>query len=88
MHAVPELVKVSSGDHIEHLIKQALPGLQLTHIPSPPGAIPVKSGYQYFRVGKTGPEWQAITRARNVAAYVPAELPSAQLELLVVLPTK
>ncbi len=48
----------------------------------------MKTGYQYFRVGKTGPEWQAITRARNVAAYVPAELPGAQLELLVVLPTK
>jgi type VI secretion system protein ImpJ len=88
LRAVPELVKVSSADHIEHLIKQAVPGLQLTHIASPPGAIPVKSGYQYFRVGKTGPEWQAITRARNVAAYVPAELPSAQVELLVVLPTK
>ncbi|HEV8263926.1 MAG TPA: type VI secretion system baseplate subunit TssK [Gemmatimonadales bacterium] len=88
MRAVPELVKVSSADHIEHLIKQALPGLQLTHIASPPGAIPVKTGFQYFRVGKTGPEWQAITRARNVAAYVPAELPGAQLELLVVLPTK
>jgi type VI secretion system protein ImpJ len=88
LRAVPELVKVSSADHIEHLIKQALPGLQLTHIPSPPGAIPVKAGYQYFRVGKTGPEWQAITSARNVAAYVPSELPNAQLELLVVLPTK
>jgi type VI secretion system protein ImpJ len=88
MRAVPELVKVSSADHIEHLIKQALPGLQLTHIPSPPGAIPVKTGYQYFRVGKSGPEWQAITRARNVAAYVPAKLPGVQLELLVVLPTK
>ena len=57
-------------------------------MPSPPGAIPVKSGFQYFRVGKTGPEWQSITRARNVAAYVPADFPNAQLELLVVLPTK
>ena len=86
--AVPELVKVSSADNVEHLIKQALPGLQLTHIPSPPGAIPVKTGYQYFRVGKTGPEWQSITRGRNVAAYVPGDFPNAQLELLVVLPSK
>jgi type VI secretion system protein ImpJ len=88
IRAVPELVKVSSADHIEHLIKQALPGLPLTHIPSPPGAIPVKTGYQYFRVAKTGAEWQSITRARNVAAYVPGDCPNPQLELLVVLPTK
>ena len=88
LRAVPELVKISSADHIDNLIKQALPGLQLTHIPSPPGAIPVKTGFQYFRVGKTGPEWQSISRARNVAAYVPADFPNAQLELLVVLPTK
>jgi len=88
VRAVPELVKISSADHIDNLIKQALPGLQLSHMPSPPGAIPVKSGFQYFRVGKTGPEWQSITRARNVAAYVPADFPNAQLELLVVLPTK
>ncbi len=87
MRAVPELVKISAADQVDHLVKQALPGLELTHLPSPPSAIPVKTGYQYFRLGRAGSDWQAITRARNVAAYVPAEIPNAQLELLIVLPS-
>ena len=32
---VPRLVKVCSATHIEHLIKQALPGIQLQHLPEP-----------------------------------------------------
>jgi type VI secretion system protein ImpJ len=61
-------------------------GVELTHAPSPPSAIPVKLNYQYFQLSKTGPEWDAITRARNLAAYVPSELGSPQLELLFLLP--
>jgi len=87
MRAVPELVKLSAADHVDHLVKRALPGVELTHLPSPPSAIPVKTGYQYFRLARSGTDWQAITRARNVAAYVPAEIPNAQLELLIVLPS-
>jgi len=32
---VPQLVKVCSATHIEHLIKNALPGVQLKHLPEP-----------------------------------------------------
>ena len=28
----PLLLKVCSANHIEHLVKQALPGMQLTHV--------------------------------------------------------
>ena len=44
----PQLVKVCSASHIEHLVRQALPGVPLTYVPSPPSAIPVKLNYQYF----------------------------------------
>ncbi|HUQ84030.1 MAG TPA: type VI secretion system baseplate subunit TssK [Gemmatimonadaceae bacterium] len=86
IRAVPQYVKVSSGDRITQLIRQALSGVELTHTPSPPSAIPVKLNYQYFQLSKTGPEWDAITRARNLAAYVPAELANPQLELVILLP--
>lgn len=83
---VPQLVKVSSGDRIEHLIRQALPGLQLRYVAEPPGAFPVKLDYRYFRVETAGPEWDAIRRARNVAAYLPSDLPSPSAELVLLLP--
>jgi hypothetical protein len=35
---------------------------------------------------KSGAEWDNIARARNTAAFVPAEFPSPQLELVIVLP--
>ena len=83
---VPQLVKVSSANQIDQLIKQALMGLELVHVPNPPSAIPIRVGHQYFRLSKSGPAWQSIARARNVAAYVPADFPSPELQMLVVLP--
>lgn len=82
----PFLVKVCSANHIEHLVRQALPGVQLTHTPRPPSAIPVKLNYQYFSLNQSGVAWEAVLRARNLAAYVPAELPAPQLELVILLP--
>ncbi|HKV51469.1 MAG TPA: type VI secretion system baseplate subunit TssK [Gemmatimonadaceae bacterium] len=82
----PALIKISSADRIDHLIRQALGGVPLTYTPNPPPAVPVKVSAHYFQVGKSGSEWDAITRARNLAAYVPSDFPSPQLELLVVLP--
>ena len=82
----PQLVKVCSANHVEHLVRQALPGVPLTYVASPPSAIPVKLNYQYFSLNQSGVAWEAIHRARNLAAYVPAELPNPQLELIILLP--
>ena len=65
---VPQLVKMCSATDIERLISLALPGVVLSHLPSPPSAIPVKMKYQYFSLNQSGAAWEAITRARNFAA--------------------
>jgi type VI secretion system protein ImpJ len=82
----PQIVKVCSASHIEHLVRQALPGVTLTYLPAPPSAIPVKLNYQYFSLNQSGPAWEAIARARNLAAYVPGDLPNPRLELIILLP--
>jgi type VI secretion system protein ImpJ len=82
----PSLIKVCSANHIEHLIKQALPGVTLMHNPRPPSAIPVKLNHQYFSLNMTGVYWEAILRARNLAAYVPGDFPTPQMELIILLP--
>jgi type VI secretion system protein ImpJ len=87
MQKTAQLVKISSHDNVDRLIRQALPGLPLSFTPNPPSAVPVKLNYQYFQLSKSGPEWEAILRSRNLAAYVPADFPNPQLELVVVLPT-
>jgi type VI secretion system protein ImpJ len=77
--------KVGSADVVDTLIRQALPGLTLTHAPQPPSAVPVKLDHQYFAVRRDGTAWEAIERARNLAVYVPEELGQARFELVVVL---
>lgn len=82
----PRLLKVSSADRVEHLVNQALPGVKLEHVPIPPGEVPVKLNYQYFRVSQSGDDWAAIARSRNLAAYVPSDFPDPRLELIILLP--
>ncbi|MDQ6666553.1 MAG: type VI secretion system baseplate subunit TssK, partial [Acidobacteriota bacterium] len=79
----PQLIKVCSANHVEHLVRQALPGLTLTHVPALPASIPVKMNYKYFSVNQGGSAWEAILRARNLAAYVPGDFPNPQLELII-----
>jgi len=86
INRAPQLIKICSANHIEHLVQQALPGLQLTHLSAPPSAIPVKLNFQYFSLNQGGVAWEAIGRARNFAAYVPEDIRNPQLELLILLP--
>lgn len=83
---VPQLIKPCSANHLEHLVRNALPGLSMRHLPQPPNAIPVKLNYQYFALNQEGPCWDAIRRSRNFAVWVPADFPNPQLELLIVMP--
>jgi type VI secretion system protein ImpJ len=85
---IPSLLKVSAAGQLDHLIRQALAGIALTYVPAPPSAVPVKLNYHYFLLQKSGPEWDAVARARNIAAYVPAELGDLQLELVILLGAK
>jgi type VI secretion system protein ImpJ len=82
----PHLIKLCSATHIEHLVRQALPGVPLIHQEAPPSSIPLKLNYQYFSLSQSGLAWEAVERARNIAAYVPGDFPNPQMELVIVLP--
>lgn len=77
--------KVGAADVVETLVRQALPGMELTHVASPPAAVPVQLDFQYFAVAKTGAAWDAIALARNLAIYVPDALADARFELVMLL---
>jgi type VI secretion system protein ImpJ len=79
----PQFVKVAAATHIENLVRHALPALPLAHSQRPPANLPVKPDFEYFSIAQSGQVWDAISRARNLAAYVPADFPGAELELVV-----
>jgi type VI secretion system protein ImpJ len=81
----PELVKICSARFVSELVKRALPGLALTHLQVPPSAAPTKVDSQYFSITRTGACWEHLLQTRRIGAYVPGELPSPELELIVLL---
>lgn len=83
---VTQLVKISSPTQVEQLVRRALPGVPLTHMVKPPASIPVKLSYQYFSLNQSGSAWDAIGKARSLAAYAPGDIPSPQMELIILLP--
>jgi type VI secretion system protein ImpJ len=80
------LIKVASATQIDQLVRQALPGILLSHMPKPPAAIPVKLNYQYFSLNQSGAAWEGIGKARSLATYVPADIKNPQIELVILLP--
>lgn len=81
----PALAKICSAKFVPELVRRAVPGLKLTHVPSPPSSLSPRISNQYFTVNRSGPCWDHIMETRRVGIYVPGEIPSPELELLILL---
>ena len=81
----PQLVKVCSEKFVRELVRRAVPGLTLTHLPVPPPAVPAKVEAQYFGITKSGPCWDHILATRQVGLYVPGDFPAPEVALIILL---
>lgn len=84
IRSVPRLVKVCSAKFVPELVKRALPGLTLTHLPVPPSAIRAEADMQYFVIEVTGPCWEHILQTRRVGVYIPGDIANPEFDLNVV----
>jgi type VI secretion system protein ImpJ len=82
---VPQLIKISSTDDIQRLVRNSLPGLTIRHTPVPPAAIPMKLDNQYFSLNQSGTLWDAIKLSRQIAVHAPGEIVDPKMEILIVL---
>jgi type VI secretion system protein ImpJ len=80
------LIKVASRDEIQRLFSQSVSGVGLSHISEPPRALPVKLDFQYFRLDLSDPLWQTVLRSRTIAVWVASQIPTPELELVLILP--
>jgi type VI secretion system protein ImpJ len=80
-----QLVKVCSAQFVPQLVKRALPGMALTHVPVPPSAVARRVESQYFSIGRAGPCWDHIVQTRRVGIYIPGDIPNPEIELIVIL---
>ena len=82
---VPKLVKVCSSRFVLELIKRAVPGLILKHLSVPPAQIAAHVESQYFSIQREGGCWEHIVKTRQVGVYIPAEIPSPSVSVIVLL---
>lgn len=80
----PRLIKVCSSKFVPELVKRALPGMTLTHVPVPPSAIRAEADMQYFAIETTGPCWEHILQTRSVGVYIPGEISQPEFDLTVI----
>lgn len=80
----PRLIKVCSSRFVPELVKRALPGLVLTHLPVPPSAIRAEADMQYFSVETAGPCWEHILQTRSAGVYIPGEIAQPEFDLTVI----
>lgn len=85
LDSVPRFVKVCSGRFVVELVKRALPGMSLTHAPSPPPEAGPRLGAHYFAVDTVGPCWEDLRKTAEVGIHLPEELRDAELDLVVIL---
>ena len=86
IEGVPRTVKIASRDVIDNIIGAALAGIALRHVSPPPASIPTRVGFQYFALDAAGPIWERIRGAKNIAVYVPDEIPEEKLEMYAIKP--
>ena len=81
---VPRLIKVSPPVELPRLIRNALPGITLRHLPVPPDGIPMKLDRQYFSLNQSGILWEGLVRDQELHMFVPEEIANPNFDLLVV----
>jgi type VI secretion system protein ImpJ len=79
---LPGKVKIASIDKIDFLIANALRGVPLRYQRVAPASLPIKGSYLYFQLDPVGDAWETVRAAKNIAVYVPPDVPSPSVELL------
>jgi type VI secretion system protein ImpJ len=85
LRLVPRLVKVCSARFVPELVKRALPGMTVNHLPVPPAAVRAEADMQYFSIDTTGACWEHILQTKNAGLYIPGEIANPEFSLTVIM---
>ncbi len=79
-----KVAKVSARGDIEMIVASAMPGVTVVHVQRPPSNLPIKSGYEYFRIEPKGEFWERIGAERTMAIYLPKDFMKVKMEIVLV----
>jgi type VI secretion system protein ImpJ len=80
----PRRVKIASSKDVDFLIGKALRGISLSYSPTPPTAIPRKTGCYYFSLDPRSDFWNDVRQSKVLAVYIPDSFRGVELELMAV----
>ena len=80
----PRKIKLGARSDIEMIIASAMPGVTLTHTQRPPNRLPIKSGYEYFRLEARGEFWDRVVEDRSMTIFLTHEFAKASVELITI----
>ncbi|MDQ8021117.1 MAG: type VI secretion system baseplate subunit TssK [Moraxellaceae bacterium] len=75
--------KLGAADELPTLVRRALPGAELIHMPVAPQGLPRRSYSFYFRIETADSAWEAVEKSANVALYWPDAPDDLKAELVV-----
>lgn len=75
-------IKIGAREDIEMILSTALQGVPARHVQRPPNRLPVKSGYEYFRLEAGGEFWPRVVEHQTLALLLPRAFASASIDLL------
>lgn len=81
---VPRQLKVASPNDIDALIRSAMPGLHLVHMPQVPMEVPVRPNAYYFSIDSHGEMYEALIKAQAIAIFAPSTITELRLELFAI----
>jgi len=84
MTEIPRRVKMASSKDIDFLIGKALRGISVNYSPTPPTAIPKKTGYFYFHLEPRSDFWDDVRQSKTLAIYIPDSFKGIEFELMAV----
>ncbi len=71
------VAKLSARERLPLLISQALPGIPLHHLPTPPQELPRRTRSIYFAIDSRSDQWEQVQKWNNLALFwdqAPADL--------------
>lgn len=78
---IPRQLKIASPHDVEMLVRSALPGIPLTHLPQVPIEVPVRPGTCYFLLEPRGDMYERMLQAQAITIYAPASIDGLKIEL-------
>ena len=81
---VPLKIKIAAPEDLDYLVSQAIRGVGLQHLATPPAELPLYPDWQYYKIVSIGESWKSVEAARRIAFFLPTEFKGLRMELLAV----